>query len=321
MSKFGVEAQARSMPESLSRYSRRTKVNILQKSNIVPCFSQRLRFLFPAAFFLLLGAYPAAAFPQFLTIVKTTYSVKSGGGIDAKRCAVCHADPGGGGALNPYGTSVKTFLKTAGTQTLSPKLLHSIDETDSDGDGFANIDEFKSDMLPGDPTSHPSKKPTMATREVKAEGEVSPFDIKTAVLARSAQHPVLVHFPIALFVVSLLLDIIGTWKKKEALRTAAHINLILAAFGALIAVISGLIAWQLLYHGAELKGNLRLHLILGIVTTGLLFVLWTLRTRLLKNPTPAITRLYFFLGIVAFILIALTGHIGGILSGVVQPLE
>jgi len=271
----------------------------------------------------LLGLSPGTAYalPQYFSVVKTTYAVKAGGIIDAKNCGLCHVDPAGGGAVNPYGKDVKSFLKAAKTQTLTPAGLHSIDSLDSDGDGFANVDEYKADTLPGDATSHPNKAPTLTVREVKSEGDVSPFDVKTAVFAKSAQHPVIVHFPIALFIISLLFDVLGVWKKNPALRTTATYNLIVAAFGGLCAVISGLIAWQWLYGGAELKGNLRLHLIMGIVTTGLLFLLWAIRTRLNKNPNAPLSRVYFILSLIALGLIALTGHIGGILSGVVQPLN
>jgi uncharacterized membrane protein len=260
----------------------------------------------------------AQAFPQFLPIVKKTYAVKAGGAIDAKRCGVCHADPAGGGAVNPYGKEVKTFLKLAATNTLTPELLHSMDTKDPDGDGFANIDEFKADTLPGDATSHSAKRPVLDVKPVFVEGELSPFDLKVALFAKNAQHPVLVHFPIALYLISLLFDVLGIWKKNEGMRVTARYNLIAAAFGGLFAVITGLIAWQWQYGGAELKGNLQLHLILGIVTTGLLFVLWTLRTLLGKKPTVALSRLYFVLSLIALLLISLTGHIGGILSGVVQ---
>ena len=268
----------------------------------------------------LVGLFPvsAPAFPQFLTVVKTTYSVKTGGVLDSKRCAVCHADPAGGGAVNPYGKDVKAFLKATGNKPLTGEGLHSLDLKDSDGDGFANADEFKADTLPGDAASHPDKKPDLPTKTVGSEGEVSPFDLKTALFAKNAQHPVIVHFPIALFIISLLFDVLGVWKKNPALRTTATYNLIVAAFGGLFAVITGIIAWQWQYGGAELKGNLRLHLILGIVTTGLLFLLWTLRSRQAKNPNISVSRLYFVLSLIALVLISLTGHIGGILSGVVQ---
>ncbi len=295
------------------------KVNILQNST-----SARSSRTAPWAPLLgivvLFGLLPcsAQALPQFLVIVKTTYAVKSGGTIDAKRCGICHIDVGGGGAVNPYGKDVKSFLKASSSQTLTSTGLHSLDAKDSDGDGFANIDEFQADTLPGDSLSHPMKKASLSVREVAAEGELSPFDIKAALFAKNAQHPVLVHFPIALFMISLLFDVLGAWKKNPALRTTATYNLIAAAFGGLFAVTTGIIAWQWQYGGAELKGNLRLHLILGVVTTGLLFVLWTVRSQQMKRPNVTAGRVYFVLSLIALVLIALTGHIGGILSGVVQ---
>jgi uncharacterized membrane protein len=297
------------------------KVNILKKSQRARSSVISLWISFVGCV-VLIALFPgsAQAFPQFLTVVKTTYSVKTGGAIDLKHCGVCHVDSAGGGAVNPYGKEVKTFLKSAASNTLSAELLHSLDAKDSDGDGFTNLDEFKADTLPGDATSHPDKKPDLPTKSVKSEGEISPFDVKTALLAKNAQHPVIVHFPIALFIVSLLFDLLGIWKKNVALRTTAGYNLIVAAFGGLFAVISGLIAWQWQFEGAELKGNLQLHLILGIVTTGLLFLLWGVRSRLTRKTNVPLSRLYFVLSLIALGLISLTGHIGGILSGVVQAL-
>lgn len=299
----------------------RMKVKLLQNSNSV--YSSRTTLWAWLLFaLLLLGTVPgtAHAFPNFLDTVKATYPMKKGGAIDAKRCALCHVDPAGGGPLNPYGKDIKSFLKTAGNK-LTPELLHSLDSQDSDGDGFTNAAEFLADTLPGDATSHPAGKPTGAIKQVASEGEISPFDIKTAVLAKNAQHPVIVHFPIALFLISVFFDLLGIWKKNAALRTTAYYNLIVAAFGGLFAVISGLIAWQWQFGGAELKGNLRLHLITGIVTTGLLFLLWGIRSRIDKKPDANMTRLYVVLSLITLVLISLTGHIGGIISGVVQPLQ
>ena len=36
---------------------------------------------------------------------------------------------------------------------------------------------------------------------------MNPFDLKTALLAKHAQHVVLIHFPIALFMVSFAFDL------------------------------------------------------------------------------------------------------------------
>jgi uncharacterized membrane protein len=37
---------------------------------------------------------------------------------------------------------------------------------------------------------------------------MNPFDLKTALLAKHAQHVVVIHFPIALFMVSALFDLV-----------------------------------------------------------------------------------------------------------------
>jgi len=34
---------------------------------------------------------------------------------------------------------------------------------------------------------------------------MNPFDLKAALLAKHAQHPVIIHFPIALFIISVAL--------------------------------------------------------------------------------------------------------------------
>ena len=44
---------------------------------------------------------------------------------------------------------------------------------------------------------------------------VSPnaYDLKAALMAGHAQHPVIVHFPIALFIASAVFDILAIWRK------------------------------------------------------------------------------------------------------------
>jgi uncharacterized membrane protein len=42
---------------------------------------------------------------------------------------------------------------------------------------------------------------------------LNPFDLKAALMAGHAQHPVIVHFPIALFIASAVFDILAIWRK------------------------------------------------------------------------------------------------------------
>jgi uncharacterized membrane protein len=71
---------------------------------------------------------------------------------------------------------------------------------------------------------------------------MNPFDLKAALLARHAQHVVLIHFPIALFITSVAFDVTAFWKGSRTLATAAYYNLFAAAVSALPAVATGLLA-------------------------------------------------------------------------------
>ena len=55
------------------------------------------------------------------------------------------------------------------------------------------------------------------------------FDIETVLFAKHAQHVVLIHFPIALFIVGVLFDFLGQWTKHRPLAAAAYCNLFVAA--------------------------------------------------------------------------------------------
>jgi uncharacterized membrane protein len=46
---------------------------------------------------------------------------------------------------------------------------------------------------------------------------VNPFDLKTALLAKHAQHVVLIHFPIALFLAAVAFDYLAQWRKNQTL--------------------------------------------------------------------------------------------------------
>ena len=145
---------------------------------------------------------------------------------------------------------------------------------------------------------------------------MSPFDVRSILLAKHAQHIVIVHFPIALSLASLFLDVVARWRRTPELATAAYYNLVGATISSLVAIVTGLGAWQWLLEGAKLKGNLRLHLVFAIICSGMLWWLWWLRARQRRVGRPP-GAMYFVVAMVMAVMIALTGHLGGILSGVV----
>src|SRR5579864_2660397 len=101
---------------------------------------------------------------------------------------------------------------------------------------------------------------------------MNPFDLKSILLARHAQHVVLIHFPIALFLVSVAFDFAAQWWNKAAFTAVAYYNLTLAAISSLPVVATGLMAWHWQLEGQKIKGTLLLHLVLGLTSTVLIWL-------------------------------------------------
>ena len=147
---------------------------------------------------------------------------------------------------------------------------------------------------------------------------LNPFDLKAALLAGHAQHPVIIHFPIGLFIASVVFDLLAVWRKKPILAAVAYYNLLGAALTLPLAIATGLGAWQWQLEGATLKGNLRLHMICAVTSALLIFFLCWMRSRLrAKNISPGLS--YVAVTLFALMAITLTGHLGGIVSGVEMP--
>jgi uncharacterized membrane protein len=148
---------------------------------------------------------------------------------------------------------------------------------------------------------------------------MNPFDPKAALLARHAQHVVMIHFPIALFITSVAFDVLALRRRSRALASAAYYNLVGAAISTLPAVATGLLAWQIQLEGARLKGNLRLHLMLALLSSVGIWLAWFLHYRARRNPESGGRAGRLAVEFAAVVLIALTGHVGGFLSGVNGP--
>jgi uncharacterized membrane protein len=147
---------------------------------------------------------------------------------------------------------------------------------------------------------------------------VNPFDLKTALLAKHAQHVVLIHFPIALFITAVVFDLTAQWTKRPSLAHAAYYNLLVAAISTVPVLATGLLAWQFQLEGQMLKGILLLHLVLACVSTLMIWLVWWMhfRARRLSVYLPSYR---LAVELLAVGLVALTGHLGGFLSGVNLP--
>jgi uncharacterized membrane protein len=147
---------------------------------------------------------------------------------------------------------------------------------------------------------------------------VNPFDLKAALLARHAQHVVLIHFPIALFLAGVGFDVAARWKGSAAFAAAAYYNLTIAAISSVPVVATGLAAWQIQLEGQRLQGTLLLHLVLGIASSALIWLVWRVHFRG-RKPGQTLSRYRFPLEAIAVMVVGLTAHLGGFLSGVNSP--
>jgi uncharacterized membrane protein len=146
-----------------------------------------------------------------------------------------------------------------------------------------------------------------------------PFDIRAALLAKHAQHVVLIHFPIALFIIAVLFDFLAQWKSQRLLAAAAYYNLLVAAIATIPVVVTGILAWQWELEGQKLKGILLTHLVMGCASTVLIWVVWFIHRRSRRNQEELLPGYRLPIEAVAVVIVALTGHLGGFLSGVNGP--
>lgn len=93
---------------------------------------------------ILLLAPQVMARQSYLSTFETTYPAAAGSRIDA--CNLCHNSPQGGDARNPYGLAYAS----------SGRNFAGIENTDSDGDGYTNLQEIQSLTFPGNANDHPT---------------------------------------------------------------------------------------------------------------------------------------------------------------------
>lgn len=139
----------------------------------------------------------------------------------------------------------------------------------------------------------------------------NPFDPRSILHARHAQHVVLIHFPIALFLFGVLLDVMARMKGNIRLANAAQSNLAGAAICIIPTYLTGFLAWQYALEGQRLHGLLLYHLMLASATVLLVIAAWWVRSRTRVHPLASLA-----LELVGALSIAVTAHLGGFLSGV-----
>jgi uncharacterized membrane protein len=146
-----------------------------------------------------------------------------------------------------------------------------------------------------------------------------PFDIKAALFAKHAQHVVLIHFPIALFIAGVTFDFLAQWTKRQFLAAAAYCNFLAAAVVTVPVLLTGVLAWQWQLEGQRLKGILLMHLLLGCASSLLIWGVCFVHLRAQRKHGGVLSTYRLPIEAVGVALVTLTGHLGGFLSGVNVP--
>ncbi len=117
----------------------------------------------------LLTVPTALAIGDFKAIFNQKYDT-TGTRIDS--CTMCHSS---GSNLNDYGKALdEAGVKKDSSETEVMQGLTAIEQDDSDGDGFSNIDEINASFFPGNESDHPATTPTVtATPDVTTTPNVT----------------------------------------------------------------------------------------------------------------------------------------------------
>ncbi|MCC7433895.1 MAG: DUF2231 domain-containing protein [Methanoregulaceae archaeon] len=210
-------------------------------------------------------------------------------------CLNCHA---GVPKRNAFGRKVEAAM--IGRAQLTAEVLAPLEKEDTDGDGWPNAEEIRAGFLPADPRSHPEGTPPGPVNPI----EVEEAAIETVSIPNHRFHPLVIHFPIALFLFGAFLDVLGYRRGDDGLRRLALWNLGFGAAVSVVAVITGLLA--LFALGWELQGAVLAHLAFGLTASASMLATFFVR----RKGDPPTKPGYWMLLAFASLATIVAGHLG-----------
>ena len=256
---------------------------------------------------LLVLATTAQAKPEYFDVLVKAYPTYEKA-LSARSCANCHTSDSDF-TKNLYGKQVAQQLLNAETKTLTPEILHASDALATNPGDISNLDKIKQGLAlaavapagtGGAPAAAGDSKSTAAH---PGGPERKPF------WPKNGFHPAIVHFPIALFIAALLLDLVGIVRNNPKFLVAGWYNLLMAAVSSFAGITTGLLA--LFTMGLHFKGLIFQHLITAILATIIMWILVILRVGKHDKMTQNQRIVYFVFALAGMILISISGHLGG----------
>ena len=251
--------------------------------------------------------------PNYLTVLERVYPSIPYSALAEARCLACHAPPGPP-RLNAFGAQVRARLRTEQSSALSEGVLRSLSGEDADGDGAANGAEMAAGTLPGDPSSRPSTTPNPASPGESSGAPRRHGAASGAIIAVPAHsfHPLMVHFPIGLFVFGALLEMAGArWRREDLLR-AGFLNRCAGALCGIPTIVTGALAfWRTGYTFSY--GLPPLHMVSGLCAATLMLASAAAGALLTRAGKPRSGTLYWVLLWIALAAVLVAGHLGSLL--------
>ncbi len=124
-------------------------------------------------------------------------------------------------------------------------------------------------------------------------------------------HPMVVHFPIALLITSVVFDFLATRWHHKSFQDVGFYTLVAGLLGAVAAVGTGAMAEESVEGKGIPESVLEIHEALGYAT--LLFFLGLMALRLLMRwkLIKEVPALYLAMGVVGIVILSAAGYFGG----------
>jgi uncharacterized membrane protein len=124
-------------------------------------------------------------------------------------------------------------------------------------------------------------------------------------------HPMVVHFTIALFSFSVLMDILGLIMKKDSFHVASWYSLITSGIAVIFTVIAGVIAESMVKISPAAQDILEIHEKIGfsVFTVILSLAIWRIILKG-KMPVKGLT-LFVVISVIGVIILTIGGYFGG----------
>ena len=127
-------------------------------------------------------------------------------------------------------------------------------------------------------------------------------------------HPPIVHFAIALVIISVIFDFFGVILKKDSLKNAGFWTLIAGVLAVILAFITGHQAHEIVekvLEGTEMYKMVETHELIGTIVLISVLLLTAFRVLVSKKSDVRLMGIYLFVGFLVILIVGLQGRSGG----------